>query len=383
MGVAIKSRQVPESPVVDWRAGRIQDPIERLRYLRRTMEVDAKPAARHRRALTQGLRDLAPWILCLLFFIPGPTSSSTRNALARESTIVLPEPQAPIEETQKVWLVQKTAQYEEFSNGLRVENEFATANHKRLSFPVFQGAKRHSWNSVPVGIVYHTTESHLAPFEATENNHLQRIGRNLLVLVKNRHSYHFVIDRFGRVFRIVQESDAANHAGWSVWADAKGSYINLNESFLGISFEAQTAGGTEAASPAQIHASRVLTDMLRSKYSIAKRNCVTHAQVSVNPQNMRIGYHTDWAGDFPFGEMGLSDNYSVPLPSLYMFGFEYDPAFVKATGSRLWKGLILAEDNVRQQASAEGLSVSRYKILLQQRYRQMALVLKSQGSQEE
>ena len=31
--------------------------------------------------------------------------------------------------------------------------------------------------------------------------------------------YNFLIDRFGRVYRVVQESDAANHAGNSIWAE--------------------------------------------------------------------------------------------------------------------------------------------------------------------
>ena len=43
-----------------------------------------------------------------------------------------------------------------------------------------------------------------------------------------------MIDRFGRVFRIVHESDIANHAGLSVWGDERGAYVNLNASFLEI-----------------------------------------------------------------------------------------------------------------------------------------------------
>jgi len=53
--------------------------------------------------------------------------------------------------------------------------------------------------------------------------------------------YNFLIDRFGRVFRIVNESDAAQHAGYSVWSDDRWLYVDLNESFLGVSFEARTA----------------------------------------------------------------------------------------------------------------------------------------------
>ena len=62
---------------------------------------------------------------------------------------------------------------------------------------------------------------------------LKRIGKEVLTFVQQNRSYHFVIDRFGQVFRIVYESDIANHAGNSVWADDSGIYVNLNSSFLG------------------------------------------------------------------------------------------------------------------------------------------------------
>ena len=222
----------------------------------------------------------------------------------------------------------------------------------------------------PVGIVYHTTESHGAPFEPGQNQVLKRQGQGLLEYVRDKQAYNFVIDRFGRVHRIVKESDTANHAGNSVWADAKWVYINLNSSFLGISFEGETRELKENLTPAQIHAGRILTEMLRSRYRIAGENCVTHAQVSVNPDNMRIGYHTDWAGNFPFHEMGLDDNYAQPIPALFLFGYSYDPTFVESTGARLWKGLLLAEERLLEEATVDGRTVSEYKKLLQKRYRE-------------
>src|SRR6266568_1832542 len=73
-----------------------------------------------------------------------------------------------------------------------------------------------------------------AAFEPDQNRNLKRIGEDVLHFVKRHHCYHFLIDRFGQVFRVVQESDAANHAGNSVWADDRVIYVNLNASFLGI-----------------------------------------------------------------------------------------------------------------------------------------------------
>ena len=156
----------------------------------------------------------------------------------------------------------------------------------------------------------------------------------MIDFVRRRHAYHFLIDRFGRVYRIVRESDAAEHAGYSVWSDDTWLYLNLNESFLGISFETKTEPGQEqpTVSPAQIHAAAMLTEMLRGRYGISAGNCVTHAQVSVNPKNMRVGFHTDWASSFPFAQLGLPDNYARPLPALTAFGFEYDAAFAQSAG---------------------------------------------------
>ncbi len=123
--------------------------------------------------------------------------------------------------------------------------------------------------------------------------------------------------------------------------------------------------------------------MLRNKYRIPRSNCVTHAQVSVNPDNMLVGYHTDWAGNFPFFEIGLNDNYAAPPPSIYAFGFDYDPVFVHATGVRLWQGLALAEDQVQTQAAARGISVSQYRAILQKKYKEILAALKAAATANE
>jgi hypothetical protein len=305
-----------------------------------------------------------------------PSAVAARNALDA------------VEEVPKVWQVEQNRDYETFSNGLRVENHFKVSGKPR-SYGRIERRRPDTgfkdWRSDPVGIVYHTTESELAPFESAQNRKLKVLGLSLLEYVRAKQAYNFVIDRFGRVFRVVEVEDTANHAGHSVWADANWIYLNVNASFIGVSFEAQSApgGGQLTVSPAQIHAGRVLTQMLRDKYHIAASNCVTHAQVSVNPDNMRIGYHTDWAGNFPFGGMGLGENYSLALPSMYFFGFNYDPAFVTSTGARLWKGVVQAEQEIRQAAAVAGLPVAEYQKFLQQRYRKDLAALRSHSAGEE
>src|ERR1700733_722791 len=281
-----------------------------------------------------------------------------------------------------VWLVDESRDFETYSNGLRIDDRYVKPNQKRVFYPVYQrgaiDASQPEFRSEPAGIVYHTTESDQARFTPDQNARLKRIGKAVIAVVQQNHSYHFLIDRFGQVFRIVPETDVANHAGYSVWAEGKNIFVNLNSSFLGVAFETQTQlGDMPSANAAQVHAARILTEMLRAKYHIPQSNCVTHAQVSVNPDNMLVGYHTDWAGNFPFHDIGLNDNYAVPPPSIYAFGFNYDPAFVHATGVRLWQGLTLAEDQIGTQAAARGIPVSRYRAILQKQYKEVLAALKA------
>lgn len=267
---------------------------------------------------------------------------------------------------------------------MRIDNRNAVANHARsyLAFPKAQpwesnGATRTS----PVGIVYHTTESRQAPFAPSANRALQRIGESLIDYVRRERAYHFLIDRFGRVFRLVQEQDAANHAGYSVWADGQWLYVNLNESFLAVAFEAETEPGqTESrVNPAQVRSARSLTDLLRHRYNIPAGNCVTHAQVSVNPRNMRVGFHTDWASAFPFEELGLPDNYATPIPALQYFGFEADPVFLHKSGERMRPGVELAENNVQSQAAAFGIPAPVYRKKLETSYRAKLAATRTAG----
>ena len=295
--------------------------------------------------------------------------------------------QAAAENRTGVWLVERNGSAESYSNGLRIDNSFAVSNTPRPSFRVLtlEAGTPERRESKPVGIVYHTTESKQAPFVADQNRNLQRISVEVLNLVRNQHSYHFFIDRFGRVFRVVQEDHVAFHAGHSVWAGPEGAYVNLNGSFLGIAFEMQTEPGRDqpSATQAQIGAGRMLTEMLRARYNLPAANCVTHAQVSVNPVNMRIGYHTDWAGNFPFTGLGLEDNYAAPPASLWLFGFDYDPVYIQSTGARLLPGLQLAETQLAAHAARLNLSVEQYKSALRKHYKEIAAAAHGGGTATE
>ncbi|MCC7237004.1 MAG: N-acetylmuramoyl-L-alanine amidase [Bryobacterales bacterium] len=368
-------------PWITWRAQRLPDPVERLRYLRRATSLRLVPERAPRLLLAFGATAAGAALL-----IPGHPGLLTREVAPP------PAPGVVLQQAKlmpgDVWLVDsRDGQYEVYSNGLRVETAGAVSYHprswRRMMRPNLDpGELRHD----PAGIVFHTTESHIAPFEPGQTDRLKRVGRWLIDYLRKEHSYHYLIDRFGRVHRIVRESDAAGHAGRSVWADGSTVYMNLNHEFLGIAFESATQTGDVPAgsvTPAQVRSARGLTEMLRARYRIPTVNCVTHAQVSVNPLNHRIGNHTDWASNFPFLELGLPDNYELPVAAMEIFGFGYDQDFVTSTGGRLWKGLLLTEERVRQAASAEGVSVLPYRARLKEKYRKQLAELPASGESKE
>jgi hypothetical protein len=385
--------------LVEWRARSFSDPAERLQFLQRRLSPSLAGRGSPMRVLTRlpvlttlglGLAGIGlmpvcrralglalPFVLASAPATPKPQiaqPSVARNTVGRS----LPH----------VWQVEAGRQFDLYSNGLRVEKRFQVSTGARsfLAFPRTQTVAGASERKTqPAGIVFHTTESHLAPFEEGQNRMLQREGEGLLDYVSRNHSYHFVIDRFGRVFRIVSETDYANHAGNSIWADPSWIYVNLNQSFFGIAFEArsQSKEGERPVNAAQVHAARTLTEMLRARYTIPADNCVTHAQVSIYPAGWTVGYHTDWAANLPFEDLGLTNNYVRPVPSVFLFGFSATALLEEARDSLLAKGLEASQDQVRAEAAAHSLSERRYRQVLQTRYKDAIMALHPKGAHQE
>jgi hypothetical protein len=359
---------------VDRIAKRISDPVLRLKFLK---AIAPAPWVNERRWRRVGLLTLIAAAIALVVLVPATllprlrASVRTRNAPAAR-TVADAGNSGPAKDAD-VWLVESAGESETYSNGLRIDNRFRVASRPRsyLAFPAQGTQPVH--RSEPAGIVFHTTESKQAPFEASENRLLRRLGESLLEYVKRRQSYNFVIDRFGRVYRVVPEDQTAHHAGYSTWADENWRYVNLNESFIGISFETVSPLAQKDAdlSPAQARSAATLVEMLRRRFHLPASNCVVHAQVSVNPGNMYIGLHLDWASGFPFEAMSLPDNYAQPLPSLWAYGFDYDSNFAGRAGNRMQTGLAAAEEILAEKATAAGLQPAAYKKMLRQRYRQM------------
>jgi len=322
---------------------------------------------------------LVPILAALLLSSVGTVSVAVPPAPA---PLVVPEPPRSGAPPATTWLVERHPGWEQFSNGLRIETNLAVRTQPRLYRPLSQNPAPGAplgFRTEPAGIVFHASEGPLASFEPEQTGLLKRQGLGLLAYARRHRLYHYVVDRFGRVHRLVEETDVADHAGQSVWADADAVYVNLNTSFLGVAFEARTSPGAETTlSSAQIHSGKVLTEMLRHRYGIPAENCVTHAQVSVNPLNFRIGYHSDWARELPFSALGLPDNYLQPPPSVYLFGFAYERAFFEAAGASLRAGLLRSEEEVRQAAAARSLSPARWRAELNHRYRQAVSQVKTE-----
>ncbi len=331
------------------------DCVAKLRYLR-------KEGSR-RRSRTQRLRVVLAALVLL-----------SANQLGRSKisapVIVVPAPLPQVSNLapQATWVVEQTSSHTLYSNGLTVQRDHETESIPRR-YRVYDAdtLQRSETLATPAGIVFHTTESLILPLEQARNGALLKTRESVLDHARTGRLYNFLIDRFGQVSAIVPEQQTALHAGHSIWASGNQVWVDLNESFLGISFEAESTEPFQPTS-AQVHSGRLLTDMLRSRYAIPETNCVTHAQVSVNPDNMRIGYHTDWGSAFPFRELGLTDNYYLPVAAVTVFGFTHDDIFLQAIGNRPWPGLAAADQQIATQASRLGLVPHEFSSRLQQRY---------------
>ncbi len=284
---------------------------------------------------------------------------------------------------EKIWLAERGDGYDFYSNGARVLTEFETAGPERRFYrfsldAIAGGTAQGEIATAPVGIVYHVSESDLLPFTDDYNAKLKNHSRALLEYARDRQLYNYLIDRFGRAYRIVGDEFAANHAGNSVWSDDRYAYVNLSAGFIGICFEGQSTAGTvigpDAINEAQIYAARQLTAVLRSKYAISDANCVTHGLVSVNPSNRLMGYHTDWVAAFPFEAVGLTNKYESELPAISRFGFGYDQAYVAAAGGSRWPGLDRADAALADAARSKGVTVAEERRQLARSYQRLYLL---------
>jgi hypothetical protein len=122
-------------PLVDWTARQIHDPVWRLRYLRSV--APSACSSRWKSRKTIGLLTLlgfglviAPLSLRML----GAANAAVPTLPAR----VVPPPAPPIQPVEpaaapsaEVWQVEKASDFEIYSNGLRIENQYAVSHRPR------------------------------------------------------------------------------------------------------------------------------------------------------------------------------------------------------------------------------------------------------------
>ena len=261
-----------------------------------------------------------------------------------------------------IWLVEKNEGSEQYSNGLRVDTSFEVAGDPRR-FRVFEAGRgmREEVQDRPVGIVFHTSESDIWPLDESFNENLRTSSHNLLRYLQKNKLYNYLIDRFGRVFRVVTDETKANHAGQSVWTKGDAIYLGLNNSFLAVSFETRWEGGRALPiTGAQLAAGRNLTDWLRQNWGIEPDMCTGHGLVSVNGKKHLIGHHVDWARGFPFEAFGLPDQYARTAPAVALFGLGYDDEFLKVMGEP-WPGVRQAERLLEAAAADQGKSMDEIR----------------------
>jgi N-acetyl-anhydromuramyl-L-alanine amidase AmpD len=261
-----------------------------------------------------------------------------------------------------IWLVEQGPAFEQYSNGLRIETTYATPGEPRFFHTLTEdGSLEPGSQSKPIGILFHTSESDIWPLTEANNEKLRDSSQRLLKYVQRNRLYHYLIDRFGRAYRVVDEGAKANHAGFGVWLNEGRVYLNLNHAFLGVSFETRWEGGKALPiTQAQFETGRNLSDFLRQRYAIRPEMCVTHGLTSVNPKKHLIGHHMDWARGFPFEAFGLPDQYQRAAPSVTLFGFGYDEDFLKVM-DKPWPGVAEAFRRLEGEALVSGKSVDEVR----------------------
>ncbi len=310
-----------------------------------------------------------------------------------QETLPLPDTEVTKEYPQYldklIWLVEKTKESETYSNRLKIITTYTTENIPRRYYTYEKNTpmlpKQDEDTNKVAGILYHASESDIFAFRPEMSESIKEYSRALIKYLSKKKAYHYVIDRFGRVYRLVKEEHTAFHGGNSIWADEKSIYLNLNHAFIGICFEGKdfetqniingkktsrkiTPMEATSINEAQLISGKELTDWLRVKYKISQENCVPHSLASLNRHNMLIGHHLDLSRGFPFTQYELSDKYRETIPAMTEFGLTYDQYFIDIFNGKIWPGIGLSEKLLEDRAKEHGMSLAGYRKLLNKRF---------------
>ncbi|HEX5081316.1 MAG TPA: N-acetylmuramoyl-L-alanine amidase [Blastocatellia bacterium] len=310
------------------------------------------------RAVNKSLKNIYGQDVAASTAVPSPTPNPANELFTRPESI---------------FLVKNEGGYEKWSNGCAILTKYETNNRPRAYYTIprmgeTDGEQR---SDKIVGIVYHTPENPMVEFVPNNNKAIEQSSRGLLEFVQKHKLYNYVINRIGEIYRIVRDDQTAYHAGDSLWADDKNTYVLLNESFLAVCFESKFEGASslkDILTPAQLISGRQLTDVLRAKYKIDDANCTTHGLVAVDPAKMLIARHHDWVRFFPFEQMGLSDKYKIQPPTMTDYGCGVDDDVMAKLGNQLWEGAQTAGEEFNNRAQRAGISPDELRRKMQDRY---------------
>lgn len=120
---------------------------------------------------------------------------------------------------------------------------------------------------------------------------------------KPRVSCHYVIDRDGVIYQLVEESKRAWHAGIACWGEIK---EDVNSHSIGIEFQCPATGAQTVSefTPAQIKAGMALCADIMERYQISSSNVVAHSDIAPGRKfdpGMTFPWEMFWA-------VGLADN---------------------------------------------------------------------------
>ena len=119
---------------------------------------------------------------------------------------------------------------------------------------------------------------------AAADRPLRGTSQGLLRYVQKNRLYHYVIDRFGRVFRVVAEESKANHAGNSVWANAGRVYKQITR----LRIEGHTdSDGNDAANLklSEARANAVMSALIKRHVDPPRVHAGTPARVELRLRN--------------------------------------------------------------------------------------------------
>ena len=138
-------------------------------------------------------------------------------------------------------------------------------------------------------------------------------------LCEHQVSSHYLIDEDGKIFELVDENDAAYHAGVSYWRGVEG----LNQTSIGIEF-INSAPFEKKFEIAQMHAGLELCKYLIAKYQIKAEQVVGHSDIAYNketgmPDRKQDPSHLfDWqfltlngVGIFPDFSLNILDHFKL------------------------------------------------------------------------